>query len=126
MSSPDLQPHVGAAHNILGLLSSIAIGCNELHSLQQSNSTGTTDQSSKTHRSQPLHTHVPKLTCRRPCTHHCMSKHACELKGRTAAVSDSRSSGGGGVAGMSEASVPGASVSGKPQHYLKLSPIHST
>ena len=34
MSSPDLQPHVGAAHSILGILSSIAIGCNKLRSLQ--------------------------------------------------------------------------------------------
>ena len=70
MSNPDIQPHVGAAHSILGLLSSIAIGCNKLHSLQHSNSTDTTDQSSKTHRSQPLHTQVPKLTGRRPCTRH--------------------------------------------------------
>ena len=65
--------YVGAAHSILGLLSSIAIGCNKLHSLQQSNSTDTTDQSSKTHRSQPLYTQVPKLTGRRPCGLHTAS-----------------------------------------------------
>ena len=82
-SRPSAITYVGAAHSILGILSSIAIGCNKLHSLQQSNSTNTTNQRSKTHRSQPLHTQVPKLTGRRPCTHRCMSTHAARFVGRS-------------------------------------------
>ena len=61
---PTFSHHVGAAHSLPGILSNIAIGCNKLHSLQQSNSTDTADQSSKAHRPQPLHTQVPKLTGR--------------------------------------------------------------
>ena len=113
---PTFSHHVGAAHSILGILSSIAIGFNKLHSLQQSNSTDTTDQSSKAHRSQPL----------APCTHKFLSSQAaapahtpachrtpCELK-------ETRHSGGRSGAGRSEASVPGASVSGKLRNYLKI------
>ena len=126
MSNPDLQPHVGAAHSILGLLSSIAIGCNKLHSLQQSNSNDTTDQSSKTHRSQLLHTQVPKLTGRRPCTHRFMSTHACELKGTAAAVSDSRPSGGGGGRGGPRPECLVVQLAGSCSIILKLLPTYNT
>ena len=124
MSSPDLRPHVGAAHSIVGNLSSIAYGCNKLHSLHQSNSTDTTDQSSQTHRSQPLHTQVPKLTCRRPCTVHTQPHiikarwRRVNSRGRRRRYQIRALRGEG--AGRPEASVPGASVSGKLQHYLKI------
>ena len=59
-----------------------------------------------------------------PCTHRSMSTHADAVwtqgDGGSGMVSDSRPLGGGGGAGRSEASIPGASVSGKLQHYLKI------
>ena len=117
MSNPDHQPHVGAAHSIFGLLSSIAIGCNKPHSLQQSNSTDTTDQSSKTHRSQPCTHKFPSSQAAGPAHTAACQRTPVNWRGRRRRY-QIRALRGRGLAGRSEASVPGGSVSGKLQHYL--------
>ena len=119
MSSPDLQPRVGAAHSILGILSSIAIGCNKLHSLQQSNSTDTTK--------------VPKLTGHSPCTHKFLTAHRPQAPHTQLHVN---ARGGGGIRfapfGRSGAGRGGPrpaclvlQLAGSCSIILKLSPTHS-